>query len=74
MTPAWLGCINFAIGQPEIVAAFRRETGINWEPGKTGLDRMIDDAVGADWRFIEAFVYWVNVNVWGPIDAGTNDQ
>ena len=69
MVPAWLGCIDFAIGQPEIVAAFRRDTGNNWSPGKTGIDRMIDEATGADRRFIREFIRWANVHVWGPIDG-----
>jgi hypothetical protein len=68
MAPAWLGCIQWAIGKPEIVATFRNETGNNWNPGRTGLDRMIDQATGADRAFIEAFIKWANVNVWGPVD------
>ena len=27
MAPAWLGCMHWAIGQPKIVDAFRKETG-----------------------------------------------
>lgn len=69
MLPAWLGCIRYALGNPEIVAAFRHATGNKWEPGKTPLDRMIDEATGADRAWVEAFVRWVNVNVWGPIDG-----
>lgn len=70
MIPAWLDCISFAIGKPEIVAAFRADTGEQWQPGCTGLERMIDEATGADRHFLEAFIKWANVHVWGPLDGG----
>lgn len=69
MTPAWLGCVSWAIGKPEIVEAFRAETGNRWRPSPSPFDQMIDQATGADRDFIEAFIRWVNVNIWGPIDG-----
>lgn len=66
MTPAWLGCISWAIGDESVVAAFRQDTGLQWRPGRNGIDRMIDQATGAEQEFVRAFVLWVNVNVWGP--------
>lgn len=69
MTPMWLGCIHWAIGEPEIVACFRADTGLTYQPGRTGIERMIDEATGIDREFIEAFIRWVNVNIWGPIDG-----
>lgn len=69
MTPAWIGCLSWAIDTPEIVEAFREESGIKWTPGRSPLDRMIDEATGADAKFIEAFIRWANVNVWGPIEG-----
>jgi len=68
MTDAWLSCVHWALSTPEIVAAFRHETGNTWQPGASGLDRMIDAATGADRAFLESFIQWVNVNVWGPLD------
>lgn len=69
MAGAWLGCLSWAISTPEVVAAFRAETGLQWRPGTTPLERMIDEATGADHQFIVAFVNWVNREVWGPLDA-----
>lgn len=69
MIEAWLGCIHWAISEPDILAAFRADTGNNWSPGLTPIDRMIDEATGADNHFIEAFIRWVNENLWGPIDG-----
>jgi len=69
MTDAWLSCIHWAISEPEIVAAFRRDTGNRWKPPVCGIDRLVDDATGTDRAFIESFIKWANVNVWGPIDA-----
>lgn len=74
MGGAWLGCIAWAIGNPAIVAAFRAETGMNWTPGTTPLDRMIDEATGVDRKFITAFVEWVNVNIWGEFAADRSQE
>ena len=67
MTDAWLSCIHWAIQEPEIVDAFRKDTGLNWRPGRTPLERMIDEATGMDRKFIVEFIRWSNVNVWGGL-------
>lgn len=69
MLPAWIDCIAWAIVEPDVLAAFRADTGNQFTPGANALERMIDQATGADWGFLEAFVKWVNVNVWGPLDG-----
>lgn len=70
MLPAWLGCISWALQEPGVVAAFRAETGHHWQPGTTPLEHMIDEATADSPRaFIEAFILWVNANVWGPMDG-----
>lgn len=72
MAPAWASCMSWAIVQPNVLAAFRAETGNTWTPGKTGLEQAIDSASGADRAFMEAFITWANVNVWGPIDRASD--
>lgn len=67
MASAWLGCIQWSIGKQEIVDAFRAESGNRWTPPRNGMELMADRATGADWAFIEAFVRWANVNVWGTM-------
>lgn len=62
---AWADCLHWAIGEPEILKAFREETGNNWQPGTTPIEMMIDEAIGADRAFIEAFLSWFNENIWG---------
>lgn len=69
MLPAWFGALHHALGEDEIVAAFRADTGMQWRPGKASIERMIDKATGAEERFLREFVSWFNKNVWGPIDA-----
>lgn len=64
MMPAWLGLVHFALGQPEIVAAYRETTGDTWRPGKTPIDRMVDEATGRDRVFVQDFIGWVNVALW----------
>lgn len=72
MIDAWLGCVVWAISNEETLALFRTETGNRWYPGRSGLDRMIDQATDSDWKFIEAFVLWVNTEIWGPLDSETS--
>lgn len=69
MVGAWVGCISWCLGDPDVLGAFRVETNNHWQPGRSGIERMIDEATDADWRFLEEFVRWVNANVWGPVDA-----
>jgi hypothetical protein len=69
MAAGWLGALSFALGRPEIVAAFREDTGNRWTPGRTPLDRIIDDAAGAGEGFMRAFLPWFNENVWGDENA-----
>ena len=73
MNDAWLGCLVWAINQPEIVAQFREETGNRWSPGGTVIERMVDDATGALHQFIVQFVKWANVNIWGPMEGWENE-
>ena len=58
MNDAWIGCLQLAIEQPEIIAWFREETGNRWSPGGTVIERMVDDATGAPHQFIVQFVKW----------------
>jgi hypothetical protein len=69
MIPAWIGCMHWAIGEPNIPGAYREQTGDKWEPGRTGIDRAIDEACGADKAFAERFIRWANAHVWGPLDG-----
>ena len=67
MHGAWAGALSAAIKEPEILAQFRADTGNNWEPARSPLDKMIDEATGVDRAFVEEFVAWFNTNVWGPM-------
>lgn len=69
MFPMWIACMSWAIGEAGIVEAFTRETGLKWRPASSPIERMIDEASGADRHFVEQFIRWANVNVWGPIDG-----
>ncbi len=66
--PAWLGCLSWAIQEPEVLAAFRAETGQTWTPGRSPIERMIDEATGADQAFFAAFAQWMNEHLWGSHD------
>ena len=65
MTLAWAGALLAAIETPAVLAQYREDTGDHWQPGRTPIDRMVDDATGREWMFVEAFTKWFNANVWG---------
>lgn len=67
--PAWFGCLRFAVGDAELMAQFRAESGCTWTPGCTAIDHLIDKATGADMDFLLTFVRWFNRWVWGEIDG-----
>ena len=64
----WASCLRVVARDPEALAAFRRDTGCTWKPGHTSLDRMIDEATGAERDWLVQFITWFNANVWGPLN------
>ena len=75
MLPAFIGCVQWALGEPEVMDAYRRATDDNWLPPKTIVDEMIDKATGADFAFCQRFSDWVEENVFGtPRDLGSEDS
>lgn len=54
MADAWVGCIHYASGTPEITDKFCRDTGrAIWLP--------------QDQSCADAFIRWANAHIWGPI-------
>lgn len=74
MIAAWLGCLRYSLGRPDILDDFRKDTGNNWTPGKSGLDQMIDRATGAELEFFRSFAKWHNENIWGEVDGKAYDS
>ena len=66
---AWQDGLLWAIDDPETLQAFREQTGNNWQPGRTPLDKMIDEATGTDREFMLAFARWFNKAIWGEVDG-----
>lgn len=69
MLPAWIGCIHWAISEPDVIHAFEAETGMRYAPPKSAIDHAVDQASGYSEGFIRRLIEWVNVNVWGPMDG-----
>lgn len=65
---AFIGCLHWALGEPEILSRFRSETGNTWQPAKSPVDRMVDKATGADFNFMQEFSDWVAKNIYGMPD------
>jgi hypothetical protein len=53
MTAAWVDCLHWSIGEPEILAEFRVDTGCDFTPRLTSIDRMINEATGRERAFVE---------------------
>ncbi len=67
LIPAWLGCMRYAISEPEIVAAFREDTGNQWKPPANTLEALVDSQLNRQEEFLVKFITWANTNVWGPL-------
>jgi len=68
---AWLGLVNFALGSDDILAHFRADTGNNFQPASTAIDKMIDEATGSEIQFLDDFLGWLNKNRWGLNSDGS---
>lgn len=65
MYGAFVGCVSWAIGNPEIMAWYREETGDRFQPPKNAIEESIDKATGNDLAFLQRFSDWVEVNLFG---------
>ena len=43
------------------------ETGERWTPGRSPIERMIDEATDVQWMFVKSFTHWFNLNIWGDM-------
>lgn len=73
MYPAFMGCVSWALGNDEVMARFRADTGKTWTPGRTPIERMIDHATGVDLDFFQSFSDWVEANIFGTPDDLAGD-
>ncbi len=63
---AWRDCLTWAIAEPQVLAEYTRDTGATIMPAPTSpIERMVDDATGAQRKSVEDFMAWFNVNIWG---------
>lgn len=64
---AFVSCMFWALGVPEMRAQFKVDTGldVNSLAGRHPLEMMIDQATGYEAKLAGAFADWVCVNVWG---------
>jgi hypothetical protein len=67
MAAAWIGCLSWASQHDKICAQFTADTGhrVFWMQRRVPLEAMIDKATGYEATVINAFVDWVNENLWG---------
>lgn len=63
--PAWAGCLFWCAGSEDVLEQYRADTGDTYELGRSGMERMIDNATGADFAFACRFAEWVTAHVYG---------
>ena len=65
MAQAYIDFAIWAIGQPGFIEAFTADTGIKFTLPKNSMERLIDDATGANKAIIAAYLDWLTVSHWG---------
>lgn len=69
MRTAWTGALEWALGEPEFIVAYERETGkIAGHISTTTTGRVTDQPLDSIGLFILDFAAWFNVNVWGDME------
>jgi len=66
-TSAWIGLVEFLLGQDWALTQFTEDTGMTVPRRRSGIEAMIDKAVGYDgnMEFLRAFLPWVTREHWG---------
>ena len=67
MLSAWLGCLHWALGDPQIRENFYKASGLRWDPPQTTIEQLVDNATGAAGEYLIAFAAWVNKEIWGEV-------
>ena len=67
MAQAWVNYLRWLVTEPEMLAAFRADTGCDFTPGLTPIDLMINEATGRQRASVEQYVAWFNENIWGEV-------
>jgi hypothetical protein len=67
MIPAWLGCISWVSKSPQIIEMYCQATGSTYQPARSPIEAMIDQATGRGESEVRKFVLWVNENLWGDV-------
>ena len=67
MAQAWVNYLRWPVTEPEMLAAFRADTGCDFTPGLTPIDLMINEATGRQRASVEPYVAWFNENIWGEV-------
>lgn len=69
-TSAWIGMVEFLLGQEWAIAQFTADTGMAVPRRRSGIEMMIDKAAGYDGNkeFLCAFLPWATREHWGEDD------
>lgn len=67
MPEAWLGCVSWAIGKPEMREQFKQDTGLDLSSlvSRDPISAMIDRQTGRERDMLLKFCDWVTENIWG---------
>lgn len=65
----WVSFLGWALGSEDIVSRFREDTGNRYSPGRTTIERMVDQATGYEAAFLREFAQWLNKTHWGEVNG-----
>lgn len=69
MIGAWASALIVSIKREDLFKRYEEETGDNYKPSQTPMNRLIADSTGQDRKFLIRYIKWFNANVWGPLDT-----
>ena len=62
---AWRDGIMWAVKDPDVLVAFRDDTGTDLVEPRSPIDRLVDDATGKSRDDLARFVDWFTEEIWG---------
>lgn len=67
LSGAFMGCVNFATRQQQLVDQFEQESGLKLSRlvAASPIEKMVDDATGFSRELVAKWFDWVALNVWG---------
>ena len=71
MVHFWMDRLMDAIKDPDTLAEFREDTNCDWQPPRSPIEHMVDDASGVGFQVAKDFAKWWTAKHWGVNPDGS---